>query len=314
MSMMTLTTRDEEQRPDEPTTADETEICPECGGDVHPGAGVDVTCDECGLVVDRDEIDRGAEWRYFGTEHGTSTFERCSGDTRTATMHDRGLGSSVGYNHGREGYETWQLKRMKTAHNRMTSRERVLLNGLLEVTRLASSVGVGQTVRERACTVFRECQEGGVLGGRSADAIASAALWIACREQDHPVLLRDVADPSPADERKIHHMMLVVRSELGVYALPPEPSALVPRIASECDLEPEIATDAIEIADALEATGEHGGHKPEGIAAACVYTVAKPVHGNDILQTDIAEVADVSPMTLRKNLRLLESEGLGRDD
>lgn len=316
MSMTTLATRDEEQRSDEPTTADATEICPECGGDVHPDTGVDVTCDDCGLVVDRDEIDRGPEWRYFETDTGgeTSQLARCSGESKTATMHDQGLGSQMGYDHGWESHTTHRLHRLKTMDNRLKSRERVLLNGLLEARRIGGAVGVGWAARERAAAVFREAQEEGLLQGRSADAFAAAAMWIACREQDLPVLFDDIAGPSSVDGAKIRRTMLVIRSEMGIYALPPEPSGLIHRIASGCEVDAEPTSEAADIAADLEATGEHGGHKPEGIAAACVYCAVKPRADNDLTQEDIADVADVSSMTLRQGVRLLESEVFSRDD
>ncbi len=45
---------------------DETDRCPECGGRVVSDAEhAETVCEECGLVVAEDEIDRGPEWRAF---------------------------------------------------------------------------------------------------------------------------------------------------------------------------------------------------------------------------------------------------------
>ncbi|MFB6134653.1 MAG: TFIIB-type zinc ribbon-containing protein, partial [Halanaeroarchaeum sp.] len=54
------------EKPEEEAERDETIRCPECGGrlanDTEHGETV---CEDCGLVVEEDEIDRGPEWRAF---------------------------------------------------------------------------------------------------------------------------------------------------------------------------------------------------------------------------------------------------------
>ncbi|MFB6232912.1 MAG: TFIIB-type zinc ribbon-containing protein, partial [Haloarculaceae archaeon] len=45
---------------------EETLVCPECGGNLASDAEHGETvCEECGLVVEEDEIDPGPEWRAF---------------------------------------------------------------------------------------------------------------------------------------------------------------------------------------------------------------------------------------------------------
>ena len=54
----------------ERTTEDETETgeetgCPECESDslVRSGDGGELVCEDCGLVIEEEHIDRGPEWR-----------------------------------------------------------------------------------------------------------------------------------------------------------------------------------------------------------------------------------------------------------
>ncbi len=45
---------------------DELEACPECDGRlVSDAEHAETVCEDCGLVVEEDEIDRGPEWRAF---------------------------------------------------------------------------------------------------------------------------------------------------------------------------------------------------------------------------------------------------------
>ena len=46
--------------------------CPECGGRslTRDETRGEVTCDDCGLVLEDNVIDQGAEWRVFSPEQG----------------------------------------------------------------------------------------------------------------------------------------------------------------------------------------------------------------------------------------------------
>ncbi|MFW6321936.1 MAG: TFIIB-type zinc ribbon-containing protein, partial [Halohasta sp.] len=57
---------EQSQERTEERAADETHTCPECSGrlltDSEHGETV---CQDCGLVVEEDAVDRGPEWRAF---------------------------------------------------------------------------------------------------------------------------------------------------------------------------------------------------------------------------------------------------------
>ena len=53
---------------DEQQETDRTDelVCPECSGNLATDtAQGETVCEDCGLVVETDEIDRGPEWRAF---------------------------------------------------------------------------------------------------------------------------------------------------------------------------------------------------------------------------------------------------------
>ncbi len=70
--------------------------CPECSGNVVTDTEHGETvCEDCGLVVDEDEIDRGPEWRAFNSAEK----DRKSrvGAPTTHMMHDKGLSTNIGW-------------------------------------------------------------------------------------------------------------------------------------------------------------------------------------------------------------------------
>lgn len=68
--------------------------CPECGGPViYTPDQAETVCEECGLVVDEESIDRGPEWRAFtpGEKHKRSRV----GAPMTNLLHDKGLSTTI---------------------------------------------------------------------------------------------------------------------------------------------------------------------------------------------------------------------------
>ncbi|MEF8882847.1 MAG: TFIIB-type zinc ribbon-containing protein, partial [Halapricum sp.] len=67
---MSETTRTRPRSTVESETDEENDLtCPECEGSlIADDARGETVCDDCGLVVDADEIDRGPEWRAFDSK------------------------------------------------------------------------------------------------------------------------------------------------------------------------------------------------------------------------------------------------------
>ena len=72
----------------------ETTGCPECESEnlVQSGEG-ELVCDECGLILEEEHIDRGPEWRAFN--HTERQNKSRVGAPTTQTMHDKGLTTQI---------------------------------------------------------------------------------------------------------------------------------------------------------------------------------------------------------------------------
>ena len=71
--------------------------CPECDSmhiirDYKRG---EVTCKNCGLVVDDQVIDQGPEWRAFDSEQNERRAR--GGAPMTVLVHDKGLSTDIGW-------------------------------------------------------------------------------------------------------------------------------------------------------------------------------------------------------------------------
>lgn len=139
------------------SNAVEASTCPECGGSVTE-VGVETVCDECGLVLAEDALDPGPEWRAYDADECERT-----GEPLTATRHERGLSTELTGTRdadgnpvsGRKRRQLARLRREQTRGRWRSKAERNLAHGLGEVQRLVSVLGLGESIRERACALFR---------------------------------------------------------------------------------------------------------------------------------------------------------------
>jgi transcription initiation factor TFIIB len=64
--------------------------CPECVGHVTTN-DKETVCGDCGLVIEEQRLDHGAEWRAYDADERERT-----GAPLTAARHDRGLSTEIG--------------------------------------------------------------------------------------------------------------------------------------------------------------------------------------------------------------------------
>jgi transcription initiation factor TFIIB len=276
--------------------------CPECDGRVTTNA-VETICEDCGLVIDEQRIDRGPEWRTHDQDQRKRT-----GAPLTTARHDRGLSTEIGRRkdaNGNElsGQKRQRLSRMRREQNRgrfQSKAERNLAHGLGEVRRIASALELTDSVRDQACQLFRSAQNEDLLRGRSIEAIAAASVHGACRCNGHTRLLDDVVDTARIEQSRVANAYKTLNTELGLPTQPVHPSEYIPRLASELDVPAYIRQRARRLAEQSESSGAASGVKPSGFAAACLYKAGRE-EGRWLTQAEVAEVASVTATTIRSH-------------
>jgi len=301
---------------EEATTETEQEhVCPECGGalvtDEEHG---ETACSECGLVVEENGIDHGPEWRAFDSRERDQKSR--VGSPTTKMMHDKGLSTTIDWQN-KDAYgktlsadQRQKMQRLRTWNRRFQTRnhqERNLRQALGEIDRMASALGLPETVRETASVIYRRALEDDLLPGRSIEGVATSALYAAARQAGVPRTIDEMARVSRVDEDEFKRTYRYVVRKLNLEVAPADPVSYVTRFASEIDLSDEAERLAREMLDAAKEQGVHSGKNPVGLAAAAVY--AAPLLTNEqVTQHEVSEVADISEVTIRNRYReLLEA-------
>ncbi|SFR42343.1 Transcription initiation factor IIB (TFIIB) [Halogeometricum rufum] len=292
---------------------EETLRCPECGSTnlaTDDGRG-ETVCEDCGLVVDEDEIDRGPEWRAF---NATEKDEKSRvGAPTTNMMHDKGLSTNIGwqdkdaYGNSLSSNQRQKMQRLRTWNERFRTRdskERNLKQALGEIDRMASALGLPDNVRETSSVIYRRALEDDLLPGRSIEGIATASLHAAARMAQVPRSLDEVARVSRVDEDEFERAYRYIVRELSLEIKPADPTEYLPRFSSDIDVPKETERTARELIENAKEANVHSGKSPVGLAAAALYAAAQ-LTNEDVTQHEVSEVTDISEVTIRNRYQEL---------
>jgi transcription initiation factor TFIIB len=315
MSDSTIRERDSDERTEVEQADEQEDVCPECGGNlVHDSEHGETVCSDCGLVVEEDGIDPGPEWRAFNpTEKDRKS--RVGAPT-TNMMHDKGLSTNIGWQ-DKDAYgkslsprQREKMQRLRTWNERFrtrNSKERNLKQALGEIDRMASALGLPETVRETASVIYRRALQEDLLPGRSIEGVSTASLYAAARQAGTPRSLDEIAAVSRVEKMELTRTYRYVVRQLGLEVQPADPVSYLPRFTSELDLSEEAERRARELLEAAKGQGVHSGKSPVGLAAAAIYAAAL-LTNEKVTQSQVSEVTDVSEVTIRNRYKeLLES-------
>lgn len=293
----------------------QSETCPECGGRIeHTSHRGEMTCSECGLVVESDAIDRGPEWRAFDA-HERAEKSRVGAPT-TETLHDKGLSTQIDWRDADangtplSAEKRRQMQRLRTWNKRCHTRnytERHLRQAFGEIDRIACALGLPQSVRETASVIYRRVYAEGLLAGRSIEEVAPAAVYAAARQEQIPRTLDTMATVAQVNRTQIGRAYRAVTTELELGIEPADPRNYLPRFVSELDCSEDVHRQAYDLLSDVIGTPTTNGRCPAGLAAGALYTAATQMGDSPspFTQQEIGDVANVTAKTVRDQYKEL---------
>jgi transcription initiation factor TFIIB len=292
--------------------------CPECGSpnlveDYDLG---EVICQSCGLVLSEHAINRGPEWRAFTKEEKEQRGR--VGIPTSFSIHDKGLSTVIDHVNrdafGRQlplarRLEMLRLRKWQIRTRVHSSVDRNLAQAMAELDRLTDRIHVPAPIKERAAVIYRKALDSGLVRGRSIAAIAAASLYAACRHSETPRTLKEVSSASRIRKKDVARCYRLLLRELDMKMPVEDPVKCVSKIASKVDISMQTQRRAFDILKEARKRGMVAGKDPMGLAAASLY-VACVLEGEKKTQKEIAEVANVTEVTVRNRYKNLK-ETLG---
>ncbi|MBN2518360.1 MAG: transcription initiation factor IIB [Candidatus Altiarchaeota archaeon] len=292
-----------------------SDVCPECGGSlVRDYKHAEITCSMCGLVVDENIADLGAETRSFDSDSWIKKTR--TGSPMTYTKPHKGLTTEIDkYDRDIRGgtvskearKRMYRMRKWQRRINVSSSVEKDIIPALNEISRELSELGLPISMKEDAAIMYRKICNRGLVRGRSIEAIIAAITYILCRERNIPRTLGEIADVSGIDPKDVGKTYRYVARHLTIKVPPTTPSDYLPKFAANVGLPNYVVDKAKEIIADAKKMGLTSGRAPAGVAAAVLY-IAADIYNMQKTQKEIADAACVTEVTVRNRHRELEEK------
>jgi transcription initiation factor TFIIB len=292
---------------------EDTVKCSDCGSRelTRDETRGEVVCDDCGLVLEDNVIDHGAEWRVFSPEQGDQRAR--TGAPMTVMLHDKGLSTDIDWQNKDYSGKTinskyrsqfYRMRKWQKRSRVSNATERNLAMALAELDRMASRLELPKSVREAAAVNYKKAVDKRLIRGRSIEGVAAASLYAACRQCGVPRTLDEIGQASRTGRKEIGRTYRFMVRELKMKIMPTGPEDYISRFCSGLGLDAEVEAKAYELIKAAQEKELTSGRGPTGIAASIIY-IASVLCGKRRTQREVAEVAGVTEVTIRNRYKEL---------
>jgi len=287
--------------------------CPECGSTrlMRDYECAEIVCMDCGFVVAAKLTDRGPEWRAFDDEQRAKRAR--VGAPLTFTIHDKGLSTMIDW-HDRDIYgkrlspgQKAQIYRLRKWQRRIRvsdATERNLAFALSEISKIANSLSLPKNILETASVIYRKAVKERLIRGRSIQGVTAAAIYVACRQCGLARTLDEIAQASNINKKEVGRSYRFLVKELDYFIPPLKPSQYVTKFSNQLTMQGKVEEIAHKILTAARELKLTSGRGPTGIAAAASY-IASVLTGERKTQREIAEIAQVTEVTIRNRYKEL---------
>jgi len=287
--------------------------CPECGSGrlMRDYEYAEIVCMNCGFVVATKLTDRGPEWRAFDDEQRAKRTR--VGAPLTYTIHDKGLSTMIDW-HDRDIYgkrlspgQKAQIYRLRKWQRRIRvsdATERNLAFALSEISKIANALSLPKNILETASVIYRKAVKERLIRGRSIQGVTAAALYVACRQCGLARTLEEIAQASNIHKKEVGRSYRFLVKELDYFIPPLKPSQYIAKFSNQLTIQGKVEEIAHKILSAAKELKLTSGRGPTGIAAAASY-IASVLTGERKTQREIAEIAQVTEVTIRNRYKEL---------
>lgn len=274
----------------------------------------EIICRNCGLVILDKVSESRPEWRAFTTEEANDRSR--TGIPSSLARHDMGLSTVIGRTDKDASGRAIDVA-MRSTMGRLRAwdfrtqshspTDRNLRQAFSELDRLKDKLGVSNAVIEKTAYIYRKAQERGLVRGRTISATIGAALYIACRETGTSRTLKDIAETGNIKRKDLARIYRLVVMELDLKIPLIDPMKCIVRVANRAKLSERTKRAAMNIMKGVMNSGMSAGKDPMGLAASVLYLACLNA-GESRTQTDIADAAGVTEVTVRNRYKNLKNQ------
>lgn len=274
----------------------------------------ELICRNCGLVISDKAQESRPEWRAFTSEEANDRSR--TGIPSSLARHDMGLSTVIGRTDKDASGRAIDIS-MRSTMGRLRAwdfrtqahspTDRNLRQAFSELDRLKDKLRLSDAAVEKTAYIYRKAQERGLVRGRTISAMVGAAIYIACRETGTSRTLKDIAEIGNIKRKDLARIYRIVVMELDLKVPMIDPMKCIVRVANRANLSERTKRMAMSIMKNVTKSRISAGKDPMGLAASVLY-LACLNSGESKTQTDIADAAGVTEVTVRNRYKNLKSQ------
>jgi len=289
-------------------------VCSACNSDglITDHESGEVICSKCGLVISDIIQESRADGSACFTTDEIYDKSRNAGLPNSLARHDMGLSTIIGRpnrdasGHILDAAMRSRMLRLRKWDHRIkaipSSTCGNVKNAFNQLDTSKDKLGLPDTVVEKTAYIYRKAQQRGLVRGRTISAVLYAAMYIACRELGIPKTLKEIAVANNIKRTTLAKSYRLLINKLDIKIPIVDPTKCITKVANKANVNEKTKRKAIDIMYYLNRKEVPAGKDPNGIAAtvlyiACLYT------GEKRTQTNIAQAAGITEMTLRNRYK-----------
>ncbi|CAB3368520.1 Hypothetical predicted protein [Cloeon dipterum] len=247
-------------------------------------------------------IDVGSEWRTFSNEKSGTDPSRVGGP-ENPLLNGSDLSTVIGPGRGDASFDDFGVSKYQNRRT-MSSSDRALINAFREINGMADRINLAKTIVDRANNLFKQVHDGKNLKGRSNDAISSACLYIACRQEGVPRTFKEICAVSKVSKKEIGRCFKLILKALETSVDLITTGDFMSRFCSNLSLPNMVQKAATHIARKAVELDIVPGRSPISVAAAAIY-MASQASNDKRSQKEIGDIAGVADVTIRQSYKLM---------
>lgn len=269
----------------------------------------EIVCGGCGLILLQNMTDTSYENGGYSSEN----FMKLSrtGPTASLTMNDGGLSTVIGSNKDSTGKilsnkTKYEFNRLRTWDQRSKSRKTTSLSKAFTLLHgMKTKLGISDSVVENAAYIYRKAVSAKLTRGRTTASLIAASLYAACRENNIPRTLDDIADAGNVERKILSRDLRTIIKKLELNLNQYDTSSFISKISNNMKLREKTKRDAFKILDLCEKEQITAGKHPVAQAAASLY-ISCMINREKISQKKFAVESGVSDVTIRNRVILIK--------
>ena len=269
----------------------------------------EIVCGGCGVILLQNMMDSSQENNSYTHENFIKMSR--TGAPSSLTMHDKGLSTVIGFNKDSSGITLsnktkYEFRRLRTWDQRSKSRKTASLSKAFTLMNgIKTKLSIPNNVVETAAYIYRKAVNAKLTRGRTLVSLVSASVYAACRENNIPRTLDDVARAGNVEKkilsRDLRTMIKKLELNLNQYNI----ESFISKISNNMNLKEKTKRDAFKILQTCEKKQIIAGKHPVAQATASLY-ISCIINNEKISQKKFAIESGISDVTIRNRVAIIK--------